>query len=80
MRTPSKPALQTIFPTQIPHQPQPLEHPAAMQPPTLLHEITGGNPVPSSAAGKQDCLVDSDPPQTLSALSLALGVDQKTRA
>lgn len=63
-------------PTATP-QPQPLEHPAAIQPPTLLHEITGGNPVPSSAAGKQ---VDSDPPQTLSALSLTLGVDQKTRA
>lgn len=66
-------------PTATP-QPQPLEHPAAIQPPTLLHEITGGSPVPNSAAGKQDCLVDSDPPQTLSALSLTLGVDQKTRA
>lgn len=63
-------------PTATP-QPQPLEHTAAIQSPTLLHEITGGNPVPSSATGKQDCLDDSNPPQTLSALSLTLGVDKK---
>lgn len=83
MKKPSKPALQIIFsntnPTATP-QPQPLEQNVAIQPPTLLHEITGGNPVPSSATGKQDCLVDSYPPQTLSALSLNLGVDKKNRA
>lgn len=44
------------------------------------HEITGGNPVPSSPIGKQECLVDSYPSQTISALSLTLGVDQKTQA
>lgn len=66
-------------PTTTP-QSQPLEHTAAIQSPTLLHEITGGSLVPSSATGKQDCLVDSNPPQTLSALSLTLGVDQKTQA
>uniref|UniRef100_A0A8W8NU86 Uncharacterized protein n=1 Tax=Magallana gigas TaxID=29159 RepID=A0A8W8NU86_MAGGI len=35
-------------PTATP-QPQPLEHTAAIQPPTLLHEITGGSLVSSSA-------------------------------
>lgn len=61
-------------------QPLPLEPNAAVQPPTLLHEITGGSHVQSTSTGNQDCLVDSTPPQTLSALSLTLGVDQKTRA
>lgn len=50
-------------PTATP-QPQPLEQNAAIQPPTLLHEFTGGNPVPSTSTGKQDCLVDSNPPKT----------------
>lgn len=58
-------------------QPQPLEQTAAIQPPTLLHEITG-YPVSSTASGKQDCLVYSNPPQTPSALSLTLGIDQKS--
>lgn len=61
-------------------QPLPLEPNAAIQPPTLLQQITGGSHVPSTFTGNQDCLVDSKPPQTLSALSLTLGVDQKTHA
>lgn len=61
-------------------QPMPLEPNAAVQPPTLLYEITGGSHVQSTSIGNQDCLVDSTPPQTLSALSLTLRVDQKTLA
>lgn len=53
---------------------------SAIQPPTLLQQITGGSHVLRTSTGNQDCLVDSKPPQTLSALSLTLGVDQKTHA
>lgn len=60
-------------------QPLPFEPSAAVQPPTLLHEITGCSHVQSTSTGNQDSLVDSNPPQILSALSLTLGVDQKTR-
>lgn len=45
----------------------PLEPNAAVQPPTLLQQITGGRYVPSTSTGNQDCLVDSKLPQTLSA-------------
>lgn len=69
-------------------QPLPLEQNAAIQPLTLLQLITGGSHVPSTSTGNIDCLVavqkpntlTTDPPQTLSALSLTLGVDQKSCA
>lgn len=61
-------------------QPLPLEPNAAIQPPTLLQQTTGGSHVLRTSTGNQDRLVDSKPPQTLSALSLTLGVDQKTHA
>lgn len=54
--------------------------PLPLEPPTLLQQTTGGSHVPSTSTGNIDCLVDSNPPQTLSALSLTLGVDQKTSA
>lgn len=61
-------------------QPLPLEPNAAVQPPTLLDEITDGSHVQNTTKGNQDCLVASYPPQALSALSLTMRVDQKTRA
>lgn len=44
----------------------------------ILDEITGGGYVKNTTKGIQDCLIDSNPPQTLSALTL--GVDQKTNS